>query len=1017
MPILNPNEIFANRYRLIRNIGTGGYSEVWLAADQMAGDLEIALKVYAPGQGLDDQAIQIFRDEYKCVFYLNHPNLLKPTHFDIFDGRPYLILPYCSKGSIMKMTGKIDEASIAKMFIQIGGALEYLHNQEPPVIHRDIKPENILVDDADNYYLCDFGISSKLRRTLTKSMGRGKESSGTVAFMAPELFQAKRHILPQSDVFSFGVMIYELITDELPFGQIGGAMLMNGAEVPDISDFCNKDLSLLISKCLALNPNNRPTSADLKNIGESYLRNKKWKFNEKNERKTEIQAIKQIKNNEDNNQIQIKIDKTKIQLFINRIISNLLNLPKKISQVLSSQLSVDKQKIKFGLEKMIAILLGILSFKFYDIWIFESNMTFFKGLVSFILGFSLGEILIYLFKECKGNLVTHSNYSSNLNDKNIVYIGWILIAIGLLLSMSIKDLFEPYFNIYYYSYWNLLFLSLTLFGGTLIFLNFIKNTSIDNKNDDINTNNSKKYLNFFILFLGFGFIQVASWQLTIIIQESILANDIFTSFNQENVTFKSELLLLLIIAISSLIYSLYFKIFFNTKKIFFIFFIIFFLFDFFIHVLNNTIFYYVNIGIIDSSFWSYSVYFIKELFICLFIMGLFLFLNKFDFKNAIKKYLTFFVLLILALSVHAWILWENNTNWKLGGFLYPISNILDYALIGFMAVVSLKSFGGLKKLIPNNKTESDENIINSSNHFRKNKKLYFILIGIIAGVSLILFLFWQINNNNTIIDSEKKSIGTSEKIKIENENENVEKKYNQSFDKYHQSISAFNLAEQNETNDYSEAVNLLIESTNILVDVYEKLSEDKKASALERINKNKAEIEKRISDEQLGREYCPTSDCKALYDKKINQLKDYENIAKAVSNYSTTNESTNKVEKLKIGDNFAGGIIFYLDNTGKHGKVCAPSDQSTRATWNEAKRICSNLTLNEYSDWYLPNKNELNQIYVNLHRKNMGGFARNYYWSSSESNAINAWSQRFTNGYQDSGDKNFNSYVRAVRAF
>ncbi|MEI6436641.1 MAG: protein kinase, partial [Bacteroidota bacterium] len=202
-----------------------------------------------------------------------------------------LVLPYCANGSVMKMTGQTDEATIAKLLVQIGGALEYLHSQDPPVIHRDIKPENILADISGNYYLSDFGISSKLRRTLTKSMGRSQESSGTTAFMAPELFQAKRQVLPESDIFAFGTMLYELITDELPFGQIGGAMLMNGAEVPDISDQCSAALAKLIAACLNIDIAKRPTAAELKEAGDFYLINKYWNTNNagkpKSDRKTQ----------------------------------------------------------------------------------------------------------------------------------------------------------------------------------------------------------------------------------------------------------------------------------------------------------------------------------------------------------------------------------------------------------------------------------------------------------------------------------------------------------------------------------------------------------------------------------------------------------------------------------------------------------------------------------------------------------------------------------------------------------
>lgn len=147
-----------------------------------------------------------------------------------------------------------------------------------------------------------------------------------------------------------------------------------------------------------------------------------------------------------------------------------------------------------------------------------------------------------------------------------------------------------------------------------------------------------------------------------------------------------------------------------------------------------------------------------------------------------------------------------------------------------------------------------------------------------------------------------------------------------------------------------------------------------------------------------------------------------------------------------IGMSYGGGVIFYVDNTGIHGLIAATTDQSTWASWgcypvsipgtttaigagqantmlivNEcseagrAARICDDLVLNEYSDWFLPSKDELNQMY--MQKNAIGSFAIGPYWSSSEYDEYSAWGQNFTSGYQWSPDKDMPTYVRAVRAF
>jgi Protein of unknown function (DUF1566) len=147
-----------------------------------------------------------------------------------------------------------------------------------------------------------------------------------------------------------------------------------------------------------------------------------------------------------------------------------------------------------------------------------------------------------------------------------------------------------------------------------------------------------------------------------------------------------------------------------------------------------------------------------------------------------------------------------------------------------------------------------------------------------------------------------------------------------------------------------------------------------------------------------------------------------------------------------IGDSFGGGKIFYVDGTGQHGLIAAPSDQSTGAQWGcsgtlisgtgtaigtgqgntaaivagcgtagIAARICDTLTLNGHTDWFLPSQEELNQMYI--HKNEIGGFADYGYWSSSESSADNAWGQGLGTGPQFVALKSSTFKVRAIRAF
>ncbi len=150
---------------------------------------------------------------------------------------------------------------------------------------------------------------------------------------------------------------------------------------------------------------------------------------------------------------------------------------------------------------------------------------------------------------------------------------------------------------------------------------------------------------------------------------------------------------------------------------------------------------------------------------------------------------------------------------------------------------------------------------------------------------------------------------------------------------------------------------------------------------------------------------------------------------------------------IAIGNKFQGGVIFYIDASGQHGLIAAPSDQGTATPWGcyeteipgadgtaigagfqntsdiiagcakqgIAARLCANLVLDGYSDWFLPSKDELNKLF--LSKLKVGGFSNNIYWSSTEASKYVAWYQNFNFGFQNDNHKEGTHYVRAVRAF
>ena len=292
--IISPGFLLDGRYELLRPLSSdGGTADVWLALDTNTIDeiyeedkdtvsseeesgIKVAIKIYRPKNALD-LGEQRFREEFKIVFNCHHTNLVQPINFSIFEGMPYLVLPYCQKGSSESLQGKINKPEELWRYISdVSAGLAYLHALDPPIVHHDIKPANVLIDDSDNYAITDFGISS--HRGLNRE-GYDESQSGTMAYMAPERFVEGYESVPESDIWSFGATLHEIITGNVPFGEDGGQyQLENGAICQPVSAPIPSDIKKLIYDCLSMDVSRRPSAATIHKAAnaKSYpLKNRK----------------------------------------------------------------------------------------------------------------------------------------------------------------------------------------------------------------------------------------------------------------------------------------------------------------------------------------------------------------------------------------------------------------------------------------------------------------------------------------------------------------------------------------------------------------------------------------------------------------------------------------------------------------------------------------------------------------------------------------------------------------------
>jgi serine/threonine protein kinase len=206
-------EVIADRYELEELVGKGGMSTVYRARDRLL-ERTVAIKLLHEHYSRDDDYVERFRREARAAARLSHPNIVTVIDRGESDGRQFIVFEYVDGQNLKQLVeseGRLPVRTALELSIEIGHALAFAH--ESGLVHRDVKPQNVLLGNGD-VKVTDFGIahSGDVKQGLTQT----GTVLGTSDYIAPE--QATGQAVSElSDVYSLGVVVYELIAGEPPY--------------------------------------------------------------------------------------------------------------------------------------------------------------------------------------------------------------------------------------------------------------------------------------------------------------------------------------------------------------------------------------------------------------------------------------------------------------------------------------------------------------------------------------------------------------------------------------------------------------------------------------------------------------------------------------------------------------------------------------------------------------------------------------------------------------------------------
>src|SRR6056297_2269140 len=241
--------VIDERYEIKQKLGQGGFGAVYLAYDKHL-EIHKALKIIPESVAYDREAMSELKSEARTMVTMNNEHIVRVYDIHHTGSIKYIDMEYVSGKPLNELKldytdRKIPEGKVIELGVQIAEGLSHAHNNR--VIHKDIKPQNIMVADNGLIKIMDFGISEALRTSISR-IANTSASTGTLVYMSPEQLKGE-NIGIESDIYSFGAMIYELLSGNPPFyrGAIEYQVLN---EIPKDIDYISEELNFIIQKCL-----------------------------------------------------------------------------------------------------------------------------------------------------------------------------------------------------------------------------------------------------------------------------------------------------------------------------------------------------------------------------------------------------------------------------------------------------------------------------------------------------------------------------------------------------------------------------------------------------------------------------------------------------------------------------------------------------------------------------------------------------------------------------------------------